>query len=219
MTFSRILPLFALTSLALSSLVLSSNAQNKDHMGKAQKSKGGSMAKMAHSRYGGPSYTGAPALTVTASLVEAGGGPEEYSTAKALTAMAGEETVNAEVAKLTKQYGKERITSWLKVFDFAVKDGLSIATKAGVKLPKGDLTGKELAATLVKAGMDKDNTFYVEYMLDKAVSHSIHETVMNDIDKKFSPKEDADYHRITNQAMYDLGQALGLKNVKLAHFH
>src|SRR5450755_4387686 len=35
-----------------------------------------------HGRFGGPVYTGAPALNVTAALVAAGGGPEYYSTAK-----------------------------------------------------------------------------------------------------------------------------------------
>src|ERR1044071_6864722 len=51
-------------------------------------------------RFGGPIYTGAPALPVTASLVEAGGGPENFSIAKALTAMIGADGVKAEVAKL-----------------------------------------------------------------------------------------------------------------------
>src|SRR5579884_2809159 len=85
--------------------------------------------KMAieQSRYGGPVYSGSPMLNITASLVQAGGGPEHFSTATALTAMVGGELVNKEVTKLTKQYGKERITSWLHVGDFAVEDALKIA--------------------------------------------------------------------------------------------
>jgi len=174
---------------------------------------------MAHSRYGGPSYTGAPALPVTAALVQAGGGPEKFSAATALTAMVGKKLVGQEVAKLTKQYGAEPIKSWLTVFDFAVKDALKIATDAGVTLPHGTLKGKALATALVTAGLDKDNTFYVEFMLDKALSHKIHEKVMDDIDVKFGADADTSYHRITNQAMYDLAQALGAKQVKLAKFH
>ncbi len=204
----------AATFASAAALLLAASAwatpQHKGHQGH-------SMA--AHSRYGGPSYTGKPALTVTASLVQAGGGPQHFSAAKALTAMAGPALVQAEVGKLTKQYGKEKVDTWLKVFDFAVDDALKIATKAGVRLPKGNLSGKKLAATLVQAGVGPDHVFYVEFMLDKALSHGIHEQVMDDIDKQFSGEADADYHRITNQAMYDLAQALGAKSVKLNPFH
>ena len=74
----------------------------------AQDAMGGGMDK---SRYGGPVYSGAPALAVTASLVKAGGGPAHYSTAKALTSMVGGKLVTAEVGKLTKQYGKASVGS------------------------------------------------------------------------------------------------------------
>jgi hypothetical protein len=170
-------------------------------------------------RYGGPSYGGKPALEVTASLVMAGGGPENFSIATALTNMVGEKLVTAEVEKLTKQYGAEKVKTWIEVFNFAVKDALRIATEAGVKLPEGKIKGKKLAETLVKAGLDKDGTFYTEFLLDKAVSNAIHHKVMDNIDAKFSVEADGIYHQITNQAMYDLAQARGVKKVKLASFH
>jgi hypothetical protein len=175
--------------------------------------------QMDMSRYGGPVYSGAPALTVTASLVQAGGGAKHFSAAKALNSIAGPKLAKAEIGKLSKQYGAKRIGTWVKVFDFAVKDALRIATAAKVKLPKGNLKGAALGATLIGAGLDKDNTFYVEYMLDKALSHGIHVQVMNDIDKKFGVEADMDYHRITNQAMVDLAHALGKKDVKLPELH
>jgi MoxR-like ATPase len=172
-------------------------------------------------RFGGPIYNGPPALAVTASLVAAGGGAENYSTATALTNMVGSSLVKAEVAKLSKQYGSEEVGQWLKTFDFAVKDALRIATAKGISLPAGNLSGKELAATLVKAGTAPDGTFEIEFLLDKAVSHPIHVQVMNDIDKEpgLGPKADLDYHLISNQAFYDLAQALGDKDVKLSPVH
>jgi len=181
--------------------------------------KAATMEGMDMSRYGGPVYTGDPALTVTASLVQAGGGPDKFSIATALTSMVGEQAVGDEVAKLTKQYGKEKVGSWITVFNYAVGDALKIATKAGVKLPEGNLSGAELAKTLVTAGLDKDGTFYTEYLLDKAVTHKIHEQVMDDIDKKFGGQADTNYHAISNQAMVDLAHALGANDVKLAEFH
>jgi hypothetical protein len=175
-----------------------------------------------HGRFGGPVYTGAPALNVTAALVMAGGGPAKYSTAAALTAMVGKATVNAEVAKLTKQYGAAAVGQWLKTFDFAVNDSLKIATAKGIKLPAADpkLTGAKLASTLVTAGTDADGVFQIEFLLDKAVSHGIHVQVMNDIDKApgYGKKADLDYHTISNQAFYDVGEALKLP-VKLAPLH
>ena len=174
---------------------------------------------MDMARYGGPVYNGAPALDVTASLVKAGGGAEGFSIATALTSMVGDKLVGAEVGKLTKQYGKAKVGSWIEVFNFAVGDALKIATAAGVTLPDGSLSGKELAATLVGAGLDKKGTFYTEYLLDKAVTHKIHVQVMEDIDAKYGAAADTNYHAVTNQAMVDLAHALGKTSVKVARLH
>jgi hypothetical protein len=174
-------------------------------------------------RYGGPVYSGAPALNVTAALVAAGGGAANYSTATALVSMLGKDTVNAEVAKLQKQYGNDAVTQWLATFDFAVKDSLKRATDAGVMLPAPDpsLSGQKLASTLVTAGTAADGTFQIEFLLDKAVSHAIHNQVMDDIDANSSLGKHADlmYHTISNQAFYDVAQALGDTTVKLAAVH
>lgn len=184
-------------------------------------SSGNSM--MQQGRFGGPVYTGAPALNVTAALVAAGGGADHFSTATALVTMVGKGTVEAEVSKLQTQYGKDAVTQWLATFDYAVTDALKHATDAGVTLPKPDsmLTGTKLASTLVSAGTASDHTFQIEYLLDKAVSHPIHNAVMDDIDNNTSFGKHADlmYHTISNQAFYDLAQALGAKDVKLAPLH
>lgn len=194
--------ILAVTALAVSSIGLSQGTH-----------------QMEMARYGGPSYLGKPALEVTASFIKAGGGTSNFSTAKAFTAMLGEATVKSEVAKLTKQYGAKRVQRWLEIFDFAVADAIKIATAAKVSLPKGTLSGAELAKTMVQSAMDKDGTIYVELLFDKALSHDIHERVMDNIDKKFSPEEDMDFHRICNQALYDIAVALKIKNAKLARLH
>ena len=51
--------------------------------------------------------------------------------------------------------------------------------------------------------------FNVEVMLDRAVSHPIHEQVMTDIDAKYGIAKDADYHAVLNQAMHDLATVYG----------
>ena len=179
------------------------------------------MHQSAMNWFGGASYTGAPALDVTAALVEAGGGASNFSFSKALVSMLGEKTVNAEVAKLTKQYGEKNVTDFINGMTFAVNDGLKRATAAGVKLPAApaDLKGAKLASTLVSAGTAEDGTWWSGLLFDKALSHDIHVQVMQDIDAKFGHGADENTHKILNQAMYDVAQALKVKGVKLASLH
>lgn len=171
--------------------------------------------------FGGETYLGAPALDVTAALVKAGGGADNFSFSTALVSMLGEKTVNAEVAKLTRQYGHENVTNFINGMTFAVNDGLKRATEAGVTLPAApaDLNGAKLASTLVSAGTAADGSWWSGLLFDKALSHDIHVKVMQDIDAKYGHGADENTHKILNQAMYDVAQALKAKNVKLASLH
>ena len=170
--------------------------------------------------FGGPIYSGEAALDVTAALVKAGGGAKNFNFATALVSMLGKKTVNAEVAKLTKQYGKKNVDDFISGMTFAVKDGLKRATEQGIKLPAApaDLVGAKLATTLVEAGT-VDGTFWSGYLFDKALSHPLHVAVMADIDHKSGHASDENTHKILNQAMYDVAQALGHKDVKLSSLH
>lgn len=175
----------------------------------------------ATNMFGGPIYNGKPALEVTAALVKAGGGAQNFQFSKALVSMLGQKTVNAEVAKLTKQYGEKDVNGFLDGMTFAVKDSLQRAAEAGVKLPAApaDLTGAKLAEALVGAGTANGGEWWSGLLFDKALSHQIHNQVMNDINAKFSFSTDQNTHRLLNQAMYDVAQALGHKNVQLASLH
>lgn len=170
--------------------------------------------------FGGAIYTGAPALDATAALVKAGGGADDFSFARALVAMLGEDTVNAEVAKLNQQYGADKVNGFISGMDFAVNSALRHATEAGVALPEpAPLEGADLAKALVQAGTAPDGTFWSGYLFDVALSHDIHNLVMADIDATSGHAADENAHRILNQAMYDVAQALGMTDVKLAPLH
>ncbi|HVN68310.1 MAG TPA: hypothetical protein VMU38_01465 [Candidatus Binatia bacterium] len=151
-------------------------------------------------------YTGAPALAVTLSMVEAGGGPSDFSTVTLLKTLTGAQ-FEAEVAKLTNEYGKDQVAQFLKTFDFVVADSLRIVKEKNVALPAepnpNPKDGKALAAALWAAGQTGQG-FNVEVMLDRAVSHPIHVQVMKDIDAKFGLAADAQYHAILTTAMKDL---------------
>jgi len=166
----------------------------------------------------GAMFDGAPDLQVASSLVAAGGPLGRFSIVAALTDFAGPTVANAEVAKLTKQYGQDRVTSYVIVQNFAVNDAVRVATAAGVVFPVAQLHGAVLAKDVVTLGLI-DGTYYEGFMLDHVVSSKVHMAVMDDIDAKFGPVADANYHLISDQAHYDLAQALGASTVKLAAYH
>ena len=166
----------------------------------------------------GTDYTGAPDLQAAISLVTAGGAPGSFSITTALANLAGPDVANAEVQKLTKQYGAPAVASFVEVQNFAVNDAVKIATAAGVKFPAPALKGKDLAVRIVQLGL-VNGTYYEGTQLDHLVTHAIHEHVMNDIDAKYGAAADANYHKIADQAHYDLAQALGATSVGLAAFH
>ncbi len=166
----------------------------------------------------GVTYKGAPDLQAAISLVTAGGPAGHFSIVKAITALAGAKTATAEVAKLTKQYGKANVASFVAVQNFAVDDAVKIATAAKVPFPSPTLHGATLAKRVVGLGL-VNGTYYEGTQLDHLVTNKIHEAVMDDIDQKFGAAADANYHRVADQAHYDLAQALGVTSVKLARYH
>jgi hypothetical protein len=157
-------------------------------------------------------YTGAPALPVTLSMIEAGGGPNNFSTVVLLKTLTGPH-FDAEVVKLTNQYGKAQVGQFLKTFDFVVDDSLKIVTEKKIALPSqpnpDPKNGEALAGALWAAGQTGEG-YNVEVMLDRAVSHPIHFKVMSDIDVKYGLAADAQYHAILTTAMKDLAAAYHL---------
>jgi hypothetical protein len=165
------------------------------------------------SRFSGPGvYTGAPALQVTLSMVIAGGGPSDFSTLSLVKTLAGDKT-DAEVASLKQKFGDDKVGNFVKVFDFVVSDTLKSVKEKNITLPStpspDPKDGKALASALWGAGQTGEG-FNVEVMLDRAVSHPIHDQVMKDIDAKYGLAADADYHAVLNQAMHDLASVYGL---------
>ncbi|HEX7341515.1 MAG TPA: hypothetical protein VF269_04470 [Rhodanobacteraceae bacterium] len=178
------------------------------------------MDSAATNWFGGPIYHGQPALAATAALIEAGGGVTHFKFSTALVSMLGQKTVNAEVAKLSRQYGKKEAGAFITDMTIYVHDAIKRATEQGIKLPPpANLHGAALAKALVGAGTTPDGTFWAGYFFDHAISHDLHDQVMVDIDAKYGHAVDGRTHKILNQAMFDVAQALGMKNVKLASFH
>jgi hypothetical protein len=159
------------------------------------------------SRFSGPGvYTGPPALPVTLSMIVAGGGPSDFSTLTLVKRLAGAKT-DAELASLKAKFGDQKVTNFVTVFNFVVSDSLAIVKAKNIALPSAPKPdpkdGEALAGALWAAGQT-GHGFNVEVMLDRAVSHGIHDQVMKDIDAKYGIAADADYHAVLTQAMQDL---------------
>lgn len=91
-----------------------------------------------------------------------------------------------------------------------VNDSLRIVTEKKIALPSAPDPNPKDGAALAKALWGAGQTgegFNVEVMLDRAVSHPIHDQVMTDIDKKYGIAADAQYHAILTTAMKDLASA------------
>jgi hypothetical protein len=166
------------------------------------------------SRFGGPGvYTGAPALGVTLAVVEAGGGPKNYSTMTLLKVLGGAKT-DAEIAKLSKQYGKPAIGQFVKTFDFIISDALHYVTVKHIKLPSQPAVdpkdGEKLAGALWGASSIGGGKHNVEVGLDHLVGHPLHLQIMKDIDAKYGVAADAQYHVILLTALTDLAAAYHL---------
>ena len=213
----------ALAAATAAALILSSasfGAAPTDSASNAAPMASTMMTNEATNWFGGPVYNGQPALAATAALVKAGGGAANFKFSTALVSMLGQKTVDAEVAKLSKQYGKQATEAFVSGMTFYVDDALTRATAQGIKLPPpADLHGAALAKALVMAGTTPDGTFWSGYFFDHTISHALHNEVMADVDAKYSHAYDGRTHKILNQAMFDVAQALAMKGVKLASFH
>jgi hypothetical protein len=160
-------------------------------------------------------YRGAPNLQLALAVVIAGGGPHQFQAAKLVGVLAGPMT-NAEVAKLTKQYGAANVRSFLATFTFAIDDVLRLTKQLKIPLPKQPSpdpdNGGKLSAALVRAGTMPNGRYDVGYMIDRMITHDLHALLMRDIndDPQFGPAANANFHVILTQAVLDLKAAYGL---------
>jgi hypothetical protein len=159
-------------------------------------------------------YLGTPDLALTAALVEAGGGPENFQAAKLFGVLAGPAT-DAESKKLTSEYGSQRVTDFLATFTYAIRDSLKVATANKVALPSPPpglaQDGAQLSKRLVADGTMPNGRFDVGYLIEHLVSRPIHVAIMKDMNAEPSigPQRNADFHAILTAVIGDLQREYG----------
>ncbi|MBV8728092.1 MAG: hypothetical protein JO233_09915 [Candidatus Eremiobacteraeota bacterium] len=212
MHITRFLGALAIAALTLSTV--SAQAASKMSGGSHMAAVPSDVNLNMNSRFGGPGvYTGAPVLGATLAVVVAGGGPKNYSTMTLLKTLAGDKT-DAEVAKLSKTYGKPAVGQFVKTFDFIISDALHYVTVKHIELPSQPAVdpkdGEKLAGALWGATSIGGGNHNVEVGLDHLVGHPLHMQIMKDIDAKYGVAADAQYHVILLTALTDLANVYHL---------
>lgn len=156
-------------------------------------------------------YLGQPDLALTTQMIEAGGGPANFSSQKLFAYLAGPNT-KAEAASLTQRYGAGKVTQFFKTFDRFVNLAIAQVQAQHIKLPNvTPPSGEVLAKKLYAAGVMPDGRFDIGYMLEHLLSRSMHVTLMHQVnnDPAYGPQNNADFHIILTTAMQDLHKAYG----------
>jgi hypothetical protein len=156
-------------------------------------------------------YEGHPDLSLTAALVTAGGGPDHFSSQQVFALLTGS-LADAEKAKLTKQFGPDKIANAFAAFDYAIDDTIRIAGEKHIALPApypDPSNPKALALALYAAGTSGSGKWDVGYMLEHLISHPIHHAIMRDLDAKFGAANNASFHVVLTQIMMDLAGVYG----------
>jgi hypothetical protein len=173
-------------------------------------------------KFGGTVHDGAPALDLTAALIQAGGGTESFSTQTALDNLLGSAATGQELAKLEHQYGAPAVRRWLEISDWLMHQGIVQLRNTGAALPAppDGLSGDKLVAALVDAGVAPgDTTFWSGYWYDRLFSHGINKVLVEDLDRRFGEHKARGAYAINNQAMYDISQQIHTGDIRLAKLH
>lgn len=153
-------------------------------------------------------YYGPPDVPLTASLIEAGGGPEHFSSRRLFVHMAGKHTVR-EGTILTERYGVASMAQFFATFNTFVDDAIARDRSAGVTLPSVTAPGGDvMSRALYAAGVLPDGRYDVGYMLEHLLSRNAHIDLMHEVDNDPSvgPQKNAQFHVILSNAIEDLNR-------------
>lgn len=173
-------------------------------------------------KFGGKVHDGAASLDLTAALLQAGGGPEDFSMQAALKNLLGQAGAEQELAKLRRQYGARAVRDWLKISTWLMTEGLAQLRNIGTPLPSpsDDLSGAKLAAALVEAGVaPEDGTFWSSYYYDRLFSHPVNRVLEEDLGRRYGDRRARADYAVNNQVMYDVSRQIQTRSISLAKLH
>ena len=164
---------------------------------------------IAPANYTEHSYRGRPDLGLTLAMVEAGGGPGRFNSARLFTVLAGDKA-KRESQNLQRLYGKAKMAAFMETFNFAVTDLVSLFKMNGVALPNAPRVsprnGKALTVALYHSGIMPTGKWDCGYMMERLMTHPVHIALMHDINvaRGHGPQHDANFHIILTRMIVDL---------------
>ena len=152
-------------------------------------------------------YHGTPDLKLTVDLVTAGTGPSGFDTKVLFKNMYGD-SMPAEAAKLTKEYGAASVGDFFTLMDFSIADVVRMVKRDNVALPAADapLSPIKLDRSVVLIGHSPSGKYDVGYMLERLISHKYHHELMADLNSHFSQERVATFHSILGTVVTDTSQ-------------
>jgi hypothetical protein len=163
----------------------------------------------APANYTEHSFRGRPDLALTLAMVQAGGGPRHFNSARLFTVLAGG-NAQRESQKLQRLYGKARMAAFMETFNFAVTDLVSLFKMNGIALPAAPRIspkdGKALTVAIYHAGVMPTGKWDCGYMMERLMTHPVHIALMHDINvaRGHGPQHDANFHIILTRMIADL---------------
>lgn len=163
----------------------------------------------APANYTEHSYRGRPDLGLTLAMVQAGGGPGRFDSARLFTVLAGDKA-KRESRKLQRLYGKAKMAAFMQTFNFAVTDLVSLFKMNGIALPNtphpSPSDRKALAVALYHSGIMPTGKWDCGYMMERLMTHPVHIALMHDINvaRGHGPQHDANFHIILTRMIVDL---------------
>jgi hypothetical protein len=164
---------------------------------------------IAPANYTEHSYRGRPDLGLTLAVVQAGGGPRRFNSARLFTVLAGDKA-KRESQNLQHLYGKAKMAAFMETFNFAVTDLVSLFKMNGVALPNAPRlsprNGRALTVAIYHAGIMPTGKWDCGYMMERLMTHPVHIALMHDINvaRGHGPQHDANFHIILTRMIVDL---------------
>jgi hypothetical protein len=151
--------------------------------------------------------TAAPQLATLRALVDAGGGPANFTTTSLIDDLTGHHA-DDEFAALVKRFGALAVQRFVNVFDFTLADALRRLAAQHISAPSvpepDPADGAVLSERLYGAGVGAGRSFRVETLLDRLTSPSIRGCVTRDVEAAYGDSAQADYRRVFVALMNDL---------------
>ena len=166
----------------------------------------------APAQYTEHSYRGTPDLALTYAILDAGGGPGRFNSAKLFRVLGGTHA-KAEARKLEHMYGKAKMAAFMETFTFAMSDLQTLFKLnhiAPVDPPNGaHQKGRDLSMAIYHAGIMPNGRYDCGYMMEHLMTHPIHIVLMRDINVAHGhgPEHNANFHIILTRVILDLKDA------------